>query len=157
MELVKNIFFNTDKIVENTEVKITYAGYLFQNESNEVIIHYGFGDNWSDAQDVVMEKTDLGYQANINVLQGKTLNFCFRNSNGEWDNNCGCNYQFEIEEKDANEENVNVEQECVDAPLAVYKTSSWGELFKKTFSNFVNYFTKLFSKGKEQVNNSNND
>ena len=29
MELVKNIFFNTDKIVENTEIKITYAGYLF--------------------------------------------------------------------------------------------------------------------------------
>lgn len=32
MELVKNIFFNTDKLVENSTVKISYAGKLFQND-----------------------------------------------------------------------------------------------------------------------------
>ena len=31
MELFRNIFFNTDKVVENTNVKVTYAGKLFQN------------------------------------------------------------------------------------------------------------------------------
>lgn len=31
MELFRNIFFNTDKVVENTTVKVTYAGKLFQN------------------------------------------------------------------------------------------------------------------------------
>ena len=30
MELVKNIFFNTDKLVENSNVKISYTGDLFQ-------------------------------------------------------------------------------------------------------------------------------
>ena len=30
MELVKNIFFNTDKLIENTKVKISYTGKLFQ-------------------------------------------------------------------------------------------------------------------------------
>ena len=29
MELVKNIFFNTDKLVENAKVKISYTGHLF--------------------------------------------------------------------------------------------------------------------------------
>ena len=30
MELVKNIFFNTDKLIENSTVKISYTGKLFQ-------------------------------------------------------------------------------------------------------------------------------
>ena len=31
MELIKNIFFNTDKLVENSIVIISYAGKLFQD------------------------------------------------------------------------------------------------------------------------------
>ena len=33
MELVKNIFFNTDKLVANTTVKISYTGKLFQENA----------------------------------------------------------------------------------------------------------------------------
>ena len=36
MELVKNIFFNTDKLVENSKVKISYTGKFFQDASEEV-------------------------------------------------------------------------------------------------------------------------
>ena len=43
MELVKNIFFNTDKLVENSNVKISYTGKFFQENAEEVYIHYGFG------------------------------------------------------------------------------------------------------------------
>ena len=148
MELIKNIFFNTDKIVENTDIKITYAGQLFQNGSDDVTIHYGFGDNWSNAQDIVMEKTELGYQANIHVQPDSKLNFCFKNSCGEWDNNNGMNYEFKIEEQNIIEEEIQVKQENQNenVPIAVYTTPSWGELFKKTFNNFVNYFSKLFGK-----------
>ena len=156
MELVKNIFFNTDKIVENTEIKITYAGKLFQNDNGNVIIHYGFGDNWQNSQDVAMQKTELGYQAQINVIESTKLNFCFKNSDGEWDNNDGCNYQLEIQKQDIKQENQKVEKETVDGLPAVYKAPSWGELFKKTFDNFVNYFSKLFSKQKDNVNSNNN-
>ena len=39
MELIKNIFFNTDKLVENSKVKISYAGKLFQDNCEEVYIH----------------------------------------------------------------------------------------------------------------------
>ena len=48
MELTKNIFFNTDKLIENSVVKLSYTGKLFQNNSEEVFIHYGFGDNWDN-------------------------------------------------------------------------------------------------------------
>ena len=37
MELTKNIFFNTDKLVENSKVKISYTGMLFQDASNEEV------------------------------------------------------------------------------------------------------------------------
>ena len=33
MELTKNIFFNTDKLIENTDVKISYTGKFFQDNS----------------------------------------------------------------------------------------------------------------------------
>ena len=67
MELTKNIFFNTDKLVENSKVKISYTGKLFQDASSEVSIHYGFGLNWNNISDVAMEKTDLGFQAEIEL------------------------------------------------------------------------------------------
>ena len=35
MELVKNIFFNTDKLVPNSVVKISYTGKFFQDASKK--------------------------------------------------------------------------------------------------------------------------
>ena len=81
MELTKNIFFNTDKLVENSKVKISYTGQLFQDASKEVFIHYGFGLNWDSLNDIQMEKTDLGFQAEIELKEGDTFNFCFNNGN----------------------------------------------------------------------------
>ena len=79
MELVKNIFFNTDKIIEGNKVKISYVGYLFQNGSEEVYLHYGFGMNWDNVSEVKMEKTELGFQCEIDILEGDTLNLCYHN------------------------------------------------------------------------------
>ena len=81
MELTKNIFFNTDKLVENSTVKISYIGKLFQEASEEVSIHYGFGLNWDNVNDIKMEKTDLGFQAEIELGEGETFNFCFKDGN----------------------------------------------------------------------------
>ena len=54
MELVKNIFFNTDKIIENSKLKISYVGSLYQNASEEVFLDYGFGINWYNVSDIKM-------------------------------------------------------------------------------------------------------
>ena len=62
MELTKNIFFNTDKLVENSKVKISYTGKFFQDGSEDVYLHYGFGMNWDNLNDIKMEKTELGFQ-----------------------------------------------------------------------------------------------
>lgn len=99
MELTKNIFFNTDKLIENTTVKISYTGVLFQNGSKDVYIHYGFNPTWDNVSDVKMEKTELGFQAEVELPNANTFNFCFNDSEtGVWDNNDGQNYIFSIEQ-----------------------------------------------------------
>ena len=99
MELTKNIFFNTDKLVENSKVKISYTGKFFKDNSEKVFFHYGFGENWDNVKDIVMEKTELGFQTEIELISSETFNFCFFNENGEWDNNYNKNYVFPIEKK----------------------------------------------------------
>ena len=97
MELVKNIFFNTDRLTPNTVVKISYTGKFFQDDSEEVTIHYGFGDDWENTVDETMTKTDLGYQIEVTLADAPTFNFCIKNEKDEWDNNDGQNYIFNIE------------------------------------------------------------
>ena len=99
MELVKNIFFNTDKLIENSKVKISYTGQFFQDESKDVFIHYGFGYNWDNVKDIKMEKTELGFQTEIELDSSVSLNLCFYNENNIWDNNFGNNYNFPIEKQ----------------------------------------------------------
>ena len=79
MELLKNIFFNTDKLIENSVVKISYTGKFFQDNSNsELYIHYGFGLLWENVNEIKMEKTELGYQALIYLNGQDSLNFCLK-------------------------------------------------------------------------------
>lgn len=100
MELVKNIFFNTDRLTANTTVKISYTGKFFQDNSTNVSIHYGFGNEWEGLVDAEMTKTELGFQIEVNLLDKETFNFCLKNEKGEWDNNEGTNYIFNIEHPD---------------------------------------------------------
>ena len=97
MELVKNIFFNTDKLTANSIVKISYTGKFFQDDSEKVFIHYGFGNSWENLNDIEMTRTDLGFQAEVELLDKDTFNFCFKNNKNEWDNNDTKNFVFDIE------------------------------------------------------------
>ena len=94
MELTKNIFFNTDKLIENSKVKISYTGKFYQENSEKVTIHYGFGKQWNNVNDIEMEKTELGFQTEIELLEGDSFELCFKNEKNEWDNNNGGNYVF---------------------------------------------------------------
>lgn len=97
MELVKNIFFNTDKLTPHNKVKISYTGKFFQDASTNVYIHYGFGNEWEGLVDAEMVKTELGFQIEVDLIDSDTFNFCIKNEKDEWDNNGGDNYIFQIE------------------------------------------------------------
>ena len=145
MELIKNIFFNTDKLIENSKVKISYTGKFFQDASEEVSIHYGFGFNWDNINDIQMEKTDLGFQAEIQLGEGDTFNFCFKNNNNEWDNNDGQNYIFPLEK--AQTELMVLEDEPVSLGSArtLRKSYLWSKKIRLAVYKLITYLPKLIS------------
>ena len=143
MELVKNIFFNTDKLVENSKVKISYAGKLFQDNCEDVYIHYGFGLNWDNIGEIKMEKTELGFQAEVELISSDSFNFCFRNSNNEWDNNNGENYIFPIEKVEL--ALVVKEKSFLDAPRKLRKSYIWSKKVRLAVYKLITYLPKLIS------------
>ncbi len=148
MELVKNIFFNTDKIVENSKLKISYVGNLYQNNSEQVFLHYGFGLQWDDVTDVKMEKTELGFQSEIDIKEYESLNLCFRNSNNEWDNNNGENYIFNIEKISKEDENLALivaEDSEMQIHKGLRKSYIWSKKVKLAVYKIIKFFPKIIS------------
>ena len=109
----KNIFFNTDKLIENEEVTISYMGYLFEKGADEVYLHYGFGPEWEGASEIKMDKTEFGFQCAIPNLKKGSLELCFRDGSGEWDNRFGQNFSFPIESADDDEIEVETDVETM--------------------------------------------
>ena len=143
MELVKNIFFNTDKLIENNTVKISYTGELFQGNSEDVFVHYGFGNSWDNLNEIKMEKTELGFQAEIKLISSDTLNLCFRNSNNEWDNNDGQNYIFPIERAELSL--VVADNTKITAPRKLRKTYLWSKKIRLAVYKIITYLPKIIS------------
>lgn len=97
MELVRNVFFNTDKLICDEKVKISYTGELYQRDSQNAFLHFTFDNDWSKKQDIPMKRTSLGFQAEVELpAQSSSLELSFRDDNGNWDNNAKRNYSFEI-------------------------------------------------------------
>ena len=153
MELTKNIFFNTDKLITNTIVKISYTGKLLQENSKEVYLHYGFGENWDYVNDVKMEKTELGFQAEIPLIDASTFNFCFKDENNNWDNNDNSNYVFPIE-KLQNSLITTEQPEYALVPHRLRKTYLWSKKIKLAVYKILRSVPKLISGNyKRKVNN----
>ncbi len=143
MELVKNIFFNTDKLTSNTKVKISYTGKFFQDDSEEVKIHYGFGNNWENLSELSMRKTDLGFQIEIELLDSDTFRFCLKNEKDEWDNNNGENYIFAIEHPDTSL--VVVEEAPIARPHRLRKSYLLSKKIRLAIYKIIISIPKLIS------------
>lgn len=144
MELVKNIFFNTDKLIQNSTVKISYIGKFFEDNSDEVFIHYGFGPNWDNINEIKMEKTDLGFQTELELLESDSLNFCFRNGENVWDNNDNQNYIFELEKPCMNLVVSNVDY-SLDRPNKLRKTYLWNKKIRLAIYKIITYIPRIIS------------
>ena len=144
MELTKNIFFNTDKLVENTSVKVSYTGKFFQENSEDVYIHFGFGNSWDSLQEVKMELTDLGFQTEIDLIGEISLNFCFKNENNEWDNNENKNYSFPIESV-ANGDLIEELSLVVSSPRRLRRTYLWSKKVKLAIYKIITFVPKILS------------
>ena len=92
-----------------------------------------------------MEKTDLGFQAELNLGTGDTFNFCFRNNNDEWDNNDGKNYIFPLEK--VQNELIVLEDEPVSLGSAkkLRKSYLWSKKIRLAVYKIITYLPKLIS------------
>ena len=145
MELTKNIFFNTDKLVKDTTVKISYTGVFFQDDSESVTLHYGFGENWDEVNDIEMEKTELGFQAEIDLIGDDTFNFCFKNNLDEWDNNNGENYIFPIEKVQRELLVLDDEPVSLGSARKLRKSYLWSKKIRLAVYKIITYFPKIIS------------
>ena len=152
MELTKNIFFNTDKLVANTTVKISYTGKLFHENAEEVFIHYGFGINWEGISDVKMEKTELGFQAEITLDDSDCFNFCFNDGKDALDNNNCQNYSFAIEE--IGTALILQDEGALDARPRLRKAYIWSKKIRLAIYKVITYLPKIISGNyKRKINN----
>ena len=100
-------------LIKNKICTITYSGTLFQNNSEFVNIVYGFGNEWHHTKEREMERTEDGFVVEVNILDFDTFNFCFRNSNYEWDNNNNQNYTSPITEEAQEDINFIINDDSV--------------------------------------------
>lgn len=158
MELTKNIFFNTDKLIENSTVKISYTGEFFQDETEEVFIHYGFGFNWDNVSETKMEKTELGYQAEVTLTDGDTFNFCFKSNDDRWDNNNGTNYVFPIEKAETELVALEDEPTSLGSAKKLRRTYLWSKKIRLAVYKIITYLPKIISGNyKRKVTNTGTD
>ena len=145
MELTKNIFFNTDKLIENSRVKISYTGKFYQENCEKVIAHYGFGENWENVNDIEMEKTELGFQSEIDLIEGESFNLCFKNENDEWDNNEGENYVFPIEKMSQELMVLEDEPKALGNARPLRKSYLWSKKVRLAVYKIITYLPKIIS------------
>ena len=145
MELTKNIFFNTDKLIENSTVKISYSGKLFQENAERVFIHYGFGLLWDNLNEIEMEKTELGFQAEIKLESFDTFNFCFKDENNCWDNNNGNNYIFPIEKNVMSLVATEQDELSMITPRRLRKSYIWSKKVRLAIYKIITYIPNIIS------------
>lgn len=90
MNFTKDIYFDKEKIYENSELNITYTGQL--SSSEKVYISYGYGNLWDNKNEIELSKNSTGFFGTIKIESGIDLQFCFHDSNNCWDNNNTQNY-----------------------------------------------------------------
>ncbi len=77
-------------------LKVTYDGILSKSGATHMYAHIGYGSKWDKVEDYKMTKGTNGFEADIRVSYGDTLNMCFKDCANNWDNNSGKNYSFDV-------------------------------------------------------------
>ena len=92
-----------------------------------------------------MEKTELGFQAEIHLTDGETFNFCFRNNDDEWDNNDGNNYIFPIEKLQTGLVVLEDEPVSLGSARKLRRSYLWSKKIRLAVYKIITYLPKLIS------------
>lgn len=85
-------------ITSGEEITILYDGLLAASGATQVYLHVGYGGarEWRNVQDYRMSRTGWGWVKTLEMPDEDRFNFCFHDGYGNWDNNNGINWSFQI-------------------------------------------------------------
>ena len=83
---------STKKNTERT-YELKYTGWLTESTNTPIYLHYGT-ENWTEVSETKMRKLKNCYKTEITVPSATSISFCFRDTEGNWDNNSGNDYWY---------------------------------------------------------------
>ena len=92
-----------------------------------------------------MEKTDLGFQAEIELNGEETFNFCFKNEKDNWDNNEGKNYIFPIEKVQTELLVLEDEPVALGPVRKLRRSYLWSKKVRLAVYKLITYLPKIIS------------
>jgi len=99
---------NNANAISKTLVKIIYFGQLYKTNSQNVEIVYGIGKSWKNQGRLEMQRTEQGFEVQIEIEFSDTFYFCFTDENNCWDNNNRENYSLSKRQNAENTDNYSV-------------------------------------------------
>jgi hypothetical protein len=91
----ERIALEPDAARAGENVRIKYYGLLKNSGANEVYLHYG-KDGWHNADTIRMHMENGEFVAEVKAEADREMNFCFKDSANNWDNNSGYNWKVNI-------------------------------------------------------------
>lgn len=93
----RHISWNPAPTSPEDTVQISYRGLLKDSGADSVYVHYSF-DSWnSPANTIKMEHNGDNFTTEIRAAGNHELNFCFKDSAANWDNNNGTNWIMHLQ------------------------------------------------------------
>jgi len=92
------ISFDPTYVRPGEDFQVYYHGLLENSGADQIYLHYGF-DNWStNLGTIPMNRIENGsFKATIKASGNHELNFCFKDSAANWDNNNGYNWSMHLQ------------------------------------------------------------
>lgn len=156
MELTKDIKFDKE-LKQNESVKINYSGDLLKNGSNEIYIVFGFDKDWKNTTYQKMDKSENGFSTSIQLLEYNDFNFCFKDSNDNWDNNNHSDYTLKIEKKVGSTSDLNTLLDDILNETQIKNDSTSIEDSISKIQKIADTFEQLFEDAETTVSDSNNE
>ncbi len=91
------VAINPIPLPSGKEATIKYKGLLAASGADAIYLHHGYDMNWSSVTETPMSREPDGNWSALIPIEGKNrLNFCFKDSANNWDNNNMMNWECPI-------------------------------------------------------------
>jgi hypothetical protein len=91
----RKTFVSSEQVQTKPMIEITYSGFLAADGAEEIYIHYGYGNKWTNGRTLLMTQERKGrWVLPIPLKNNGALHFCFTDGKDNWDNNGGTNWSI---------------------------------------------------------------